>query len=99
MENETLRNLIEEQQRGYENEPRNLKKHFNNKRKRSGNGGQTCRRAKSVRRQLVMKIIKELWKWLKCELAWYLSPKVLEAINNGATYEEVLKIVNSEAGL
>lgn len=46
-----------------------------------------------------MKLIKKLWKRIKRELAWYLSPKVLEAINNGATYEEVLKIVDSEAGL
>lgn len=46
-----------------------------------------------------VKLIKKLWKWLKCVITWYMSPRVLEAINGGATYEEVLKIVETEAGL
>ena len=33
--------------------------------------------------------IKELW-------TWFTSRKVREAINNGATYEEVCQIVNNE---
>ena len=38
-----------------------------------------------------------LWKWLKEQMAWFASARVREAINNGATYEEVCKIVKEEA--
>ena len=37
----------------------------------------------------IFRIIKEQWIWLT-------SKKVLEAINDGATYEEVEKIVQEE---
>lgn len=37
------------------------------------------------------------WKWLKEQMAWFASARVREAINNGATYEEVCKIVKEEA--
>ena len=40
--------------------------------------------------------MKNFLKWLEEQITWYMSPKVREAINNGATYEEVEKIVKEE---
>lgn len=44
----------------------------------------------------VIKFIKKIINKIKEEITWYMSPKVLDAINNGATYEEVEKIVKEE---
>ena len=41
--------------------------------------------------------MKKFIKWIKREIVWFCSPKVLNAIDNGATYEEVKAIVEKEA--
>ena len=43
-----------------------------------------------------MKFIKKIINKIKEEITWFMSPKVLDAINNGATYEEVEEIVKQE---
>ena len=43
-----------------------------------------------------MKLIKKIINKIKEEITWFMSPKVLDAINSGATYEEVEKIVKEE---
>lgn len=43
-----------------------------------------------------MKFIKKIINKIKEEITWFMSPKVLEAINNGATYEEAEEIVKQE---
>ena len=37
--------------------------------------------------------MRKLLNWFKKQIAWLMSKKVLTAINSGATYEEVEKIV------
>lgn len=43
-----------------------------------------------------MKFIKKIINKIKEEITWFMSPKVLDAINNGDTYSEVEKIVKQE---
>lgn len=43
-----------------------------------------------------MKFVKKIINKIKEEITWFMSPKVLDAINNGATYEEVEEIVKQE---
>ena len=43
-----------------------------------------------------MKFIKKIINKIKEQITWFMSPNVLEAINNGATYEEVEEIVKQE---
>ena len=40
--------------------------------------------------------MKKFFRWIKREIVWLCSKKVLDAINNGATYEEVKAIVEEE---
>lgn len=42
------------------------------------------------------KMFKRIIIWFKREFVWLTSQKVLDAINSGATYEEVQKIVEEE---
>ena len=41
--------------------------------------------------------MKRFFHWLMEQLAWIASANVLDAINSGATYEEVCNIVKEEA--
>lgn len=41
--------------------------------------------------------MKRVFKWFKKQLAWVTSRQVLNAINNGSTYEEVCDIAKEEA--
>ncbi len=43
-----------------------------------------------------MKFIKKIINKIKEEITWFMSPRVLDAINSGATYEEVEEIVKQE---
>ncbi len=43
-----------------------------------------------------MKFVKKIINKIKEEITWFMSPKVLDAINNGSTYEEVEEIVKEE---
>ena len=36
-------------------------------------------------------------RWIKKQIAWFISKNVLTAINNGAAYDEVEAIVDKEA--
>ena len=36
-------------------------------------------------------------RWIKKQIAWFFGKNVLDAINNGATYDEVEAIVDKEA--
>ena len=36
-------------------------------------------------------------RWIKKQIAWFFSKNVLDAINNGATYDEVEAIAEEEA--
>lgn len=40
--------------------------------------------------------MKKLLKWIKTQVVWFTSDKVLDAINAGATYDEVCEIVKEE---
>lgn len=40
--------------------------------------------------------IKKILKWFKREFVWMTSKNVLDAINRGATYEEIEAIVEEE---
>lgn len=40
--------------------------------------------------------MKKMFKKIKEFITWFMSKKVLDAINNGATYEEVEDIVEQE---
>lgn len=42
--------------------------------------------------------MKKFIKKIKAELVWYFDRRVLEAINNGAPYEEVARIVEEIVG-
>ena len=41
--------------------------------------------------------IKAIANWINEEITWYTSKRVLEAINNGLPYDEVVAIVKEEA--
>lgn len=43
-----------------------------------------------------MKFLKKICRWFKKEFIWMTSEKVLDAINSGASYEEVEAIVEEE---
>lgn len=43
-----------------------------------------------------IKFIKKIINKIKEQITWFMSPKVLEAINSGATYEEIDEIVKQE---
>lgn len=43
-----------------------------------------------------IKFIKKIINKIKEQITWYMSPRVLDAINSGATYAEVEKIVKEE---
>ena len=43
-----------------------------------------------------MKLVKMICRWFKREFIWLTSQKVLDAINSGASYEEVEAIVEEE---
>lgn len=43
-----------------------------------------------------MKLVKKICRWFKKEFVWMTSKKVLDAINSGASYEEVEAIVEEE---
>lgn len=43
-----------------------------------------------------MKLFKKICRWFKREFTWMTSQKVLDAINSGASYEEVEAIVEEE---
>ena len=43
-----------------------------------------------------MKLVKKICRWFKREFIWLTSQKVLDAINSGASYEEVEAIVEEE---
>ena len=43
-------------------------------------------------------MFKRIWRTMKEAWVWMTSKAVLEAINNGATYDEVLGIINVEVG-
>lgn len=43
-----------------------------------------------------MKFINKIINKIKEEITWFMSPKVLKAINNGATYKEAEEIVKQE---
>ena len=43
-----------------------------------------------------MKLVKKICRWFKRELVWITSKKVLNAIDSGASYEEVEAIVEEE---
>lgn len=43
-----------------------------------------------------MKLVKKICRWFKREVIWLTSQKVLDAINSGASYEEVEAIVEEE---
>ena len=43
-----------------------------------------------------MKVFRKIKEWLKETYIWFFSKRVTQAINNGATYEEVCKIVEEE---
>ena len=43
-----------------------------------------------------MKLFKKICRWFKREFVWMTSKKVLDAINSGASYEEVEAIVEEE---
>jgi hypothetical protein len=43
-----------------------------------------------------MKFIKKIINKIKEEITWFTSQKVIDAINSGATYEEVEEIVKQE---
>lgn len=43
-----------------------------------------------------MKFIKKIINKIKEEITWFMSPRVLDAINSGATYAEVEEIVKQE---
>ena len=40
--------------------------------------------------------MKKFFRWIKREIVWLCSQRVLDAINSGATYAEVKKIVEEE---
>jgi hypothetical protein len=40
--------------------------------------------------------MKKVFTWIKKQIVWFTSRRVLEAINNCATFEEVEQIVNEE---
>lgn len=42
------------------------------------------------------KVFKRIIRWFKREFIWLTSQKVLDAINSGASYEEVEAIVEEE---
>ena len=46
--------------------------------------------------KFIKKIVKKIINKIKEEITWYTSRKVLDAIDSGATYEEVEKIVEEE---
>lgn len=41
-------------------------------------------------------IFKRIGRWIKREIIWFFSDKVVDAINNGVPYEEVKKMVDEE---
>ena len=43
-----------------------------------------------------MKLVKKICRWFKREFVWMTSKKVLDAIDSGASYEEVEAIVEEE---
>lgn len=46
--------------------------------------------------KFIKKIIKKIINKIKEEITWFTSQKVLDAIDSGATYEEVEEIVKQE---
>ena len=46
--------------------------------------------------KFIKKIINKILNKIKEEITWYTSQKVLDAIDSGASYEEVEKIVKEE---
>ena len=41
--------------------------------------------------------MKKIIKWFKKQIAWFTSKKVLAAINEGLSYDEVEKVAEEEA--
>ena len=46
---------------------------------------------------MITKFFKKLKLWFNTQIVWLLSKRVQDAINSGASYEEVEKIVKEEA--
>lgn len=42
-------------------------------------------------------MLKKLKNWFNRQIAWLLSKRVQDAINSGASYDEVVQIVKEEA--
>lgn len=42
------------------------------------------------------KMFKKIIGWFNRQIVWFCNRRVLDAINNGATYEEICKIVEEE---
>ena len=40
--------------------------------------------------------MKRFINWIKTQITWFMSRDVLNAINSGASYEEVVAVVNAE---